>query len=502
MSQKNNKDHKIWVDIQIERNRILQAMVASEATNNYILQQAIRMLELTLQRALKPMQMYMINEESEWITNQVHVEATILEDPQELMFDVLNLIKYDIILEMLWLRKRNSRIDWISKELYITVDVYEISEKSEMSLSEHKSWDHEILLLNDKQSKWMPLYSMSKNQLKKVRTYLDENLKREFIRSSKSLTEYSILFVSKKNGTKWLCVNYRQLNKITRQDSYSLLLIRELQDWLGRVKWFTSLNLKEAYYWVQMKEGKEWKTTFWTRYRHYKYTVMLFELKNTPATFQRLINDTLREYLDDFAITYLNDILIYSDDLEVHCSHVHKVLRKLNERTLYVKKSKSKFKAKKIEFLNYIIQSEQIEKNSKKTNAVRNWPSPKWVKKVQAFLGLTNYYWKFVPNYAKIAEPLTQLTRKKERWHWDKKQKNAFHALKKSLNRMAHLRILNSTCKKILKTDASDFTVSACLYQIKDGQQRFIAYQSRKLSEPEERYEVHDKELLVIVKAL
>jgi len=99
---------------------------------------------------------------------------------------------------------------------------------------------------------------------------------------------------------------------------------------------------------------------------------MSFELKNAPATFQRLINDTLREYLDDFVITYLDDILIYSDDLEMHCRHVHKVLRKLNERALYVKKSKSKFKAKKIEFLNYIIQFEQIEKNSKKMNAVRN----------------------------------------------------------------------------------------------------------------------------------
>jgi len=99
---------------------------------------------------------------------------------------------------------------------------------------------------------------------------------------------------------------------------------------------------------------------------------MPFGLKNTLATFQRLINDTLREYLDDFVITYLNDILIYSDDLEMHCSHVHKILKKLNERALYVKKSKSKFEAKEIEFLNYIIQSEQIEKNSKKTDAVRN----------------------------------------------------------------------------------------------------------------------------------
>jgi len=99
---------------------------------------------------------------------------------------------------------------------------------------------------------------------------------------------------------------------------------------------------------------------------------MLFELKNVLVIFQRLINDTLREYLDDFAITYLNNILIYSDDLETHCSHVHKVLKKLNKRTLYVKKSKSRFKTKKIEFLDYIIQFEQIEKNSKKTDAVRN----------------------------------------------------------------------------------------------------------------------------------
>jgi len=403
---------------------------------------------------------------------------------------------------MPWLRKKNSRIDWISKELYIMIDAYEILKQSKMSLSEHKSWDHKIPLLNDKQLKWMPLYSMSKDQLKKVRTYLDENLKRGFIRSSKSLTEYSILFVSKKNGTKQLCVNYRQLNEITRWDSYLLLLIEELQDQLDRVKWFTSLDLKEAYYWVWMKEGKEWKTAFWTRYRHYEYTVMLFELKNALITFQRLINNTLREYLDDFAITYLNNILIYSNDLEMHRNHVHKVLRKLNERALYVKKLKSKFEAKKIEFLNYIIWFEQIKKNSKKTDTVRNWSLPKWVKKVQAFLGLMNYYQKFISNYAKIAEPLMQLMHKNKRWHWDKKQKNAFHALKRSLSETAHLRILNSTCKKVLKTNASNFTVGACLYQIKNEQQRLIAYQLRKLSESEKRYEVHDKELLAIVKAL
>ncbi len=219
-----------------------------------------------------------------------------------------------------------------------------------------------------------------------------------------------------------------------------------------------------------MKKGEEWKTAFWMRYRHYKYTVMLFELKNASVTFQRLINDTLREYLDDFAITYLNDILIYSDDLEMHCSHVHKILKKLNKRTLYVKKSKNRFETKKIKFLNYIIQSEQIKKNSRKTNAVRNWSPSKQVKKVQAFLRLMNYYQKFVLNYAKIAKPLTQLMHKNKRWHWDKEQKNAFHTLKKSLSETTHLRILNSTCEKVLKTDASNFAVDACLYQIEDEQ--------------------------------
>jgi len=156
-------------------------MIDSEATDNYILQQAIRMLGLTLQWALKPMQVYMVNREFKWITDQVHIKAIILEDSQELTFDVLNLIKYDVILEMPWLRKKNSRIDWISKELYVMIDVYKILEQPEMSLSEHKSWDHEIPLLNDKQSKWMSLYSMSENQLKKVKTYLNENLKRGFI---------------------------------------------------------------------------------------------------------------------------------------------------------------------------------------------------------------------------------------------------------------------------------------------------------------------------------
>ncbi len=131
----------------------------------------------------------------------------------------------------------------------------------------------------------MSLYLMSENQLKKVQNYLAENLKREFIRSLKSSAEYSILFILKKNDIKQLCVNYRQLNEITYWDSYSLSLIEELQDRLEKVKWFMSLDLKKVYYCVCMKEGKEWKMTFWMRYEHYKYIIMSFKLKNASVIF-------------------------------------------------------------------------------------------------------------------------------------------------------------------------------------------------------------------------
>ena len=128
-----------------------------------------------------------------------------------------------------------------------------------------------------------------------------------------------------------------------------------------------NLDIEEAYYWVRMKEDKEWKTVFWMRYEHYEYTVMPFRLKNVPTIFQQLINNTVRKYLDKFVITYLNDILIYSDTLEKHQQHMPKVLEKLNEKTLYIKKKKSRFEVQEVKFLEYVIWPEQIEKDSKKT---------------------------------------------------------------------------------------------------------------------------------------
>jgi len=193
--------------VKILSNSLLQAMIDSEATNNYILHEAVQWLELILQWWWNSAQIYMMNTSSMIVQNYVHMKVIVKNVSQKLTFDILN-IKYDTILKMLWLHNRNSKINWVNKKLCTTKYTYKISEQSEMCLSEHKLWDHEILLLEKEQFKWMSLYSMSEDQLKKVWDYFDENLKREFIRSLKSLIDYLILFVSKKNDRKRLCVDY------------------------------------------------------------------------------------------------------------------------------------------------------------------------------------------------------------------------------------------------------------------------------------------------------
>ena len=141
------------------------------------------------------------------------------------------------------------------------------------------------------------------------------------------------MFAKKKDGTLRFCVDYRQLNNITIKNRYTLPLIQELQDRLRGAQWFTKLDVRDAYHMVRMKKGEEWKTAFRTRYGHYEYTIMPFGLTNAPATFQALINDTLREYLDDFVVAYLDDILIYTKGtLAEHQKQVWKVLRKLQEK--------------------------------------------------------------------------------------------------------------------------------------------------------------------------
>ena len=218
--------------------------------------------------------------------------------------------------------------------------------------------DHSIDLIDDKQPLYSLTYSLGLLKLKTLKTYIETNLANAFIRPSKSPTGAPILFIRKKNGSLWLCVDYWGLNNLTIKNWYPLPLIGEFLNHLGHAKRFTQLDLTNKYHWMQIREGDEWKTAFWTRYGHFEYQVMLFGLPNAPATFQGYVNKILVEKLNVFVIVYLDDILIYIEDSgQAHVKVVWWVLENLRKHGLFANLKKCRFHKDEIRFLGYVVSA-------------------------------------------------------------------------------------------------------------------------------------------------
>jgi hypothetical protein len=370
-------------------------------------------------------------------------------------------------------------------------------------LPPHSEWDHEINLKKGEVPKPHPIYNLSEFELKTLKTWIEEQEDKGYIRKSKSPAGYPIIFVPKKNGKLRLVIDYRQLNSITIKDRTPLPLISEIRERLQGMKWFTALDLTGAYELTRMKEGDEWKTAFKTRYGLYEYTVMPQGLTNAPASFQKRINHVLNEYLDDFAVAYIDDILIFSKTLEEHQEHVHKVLQTLQDAKLLVNPEKCVFHSQEVEFLGHIITPDEIRMDPKKIAAVKEWPNPTNVKEVQSFLGLANYYRRFIKNFAHLATPLTDLTKKDNAFIWNDGAQNAFEALKLAITTEPVLAMFDPERPIEIETDASNFAIGAQIGQ-RDNEDRLrpIAFFSKKLSGPALRYATYDKEFLGIVGAL
>jgi len=203
-------------------------------------------------------------------------------------------------------------------------------------------------------------------------------------------------------------VDYRQLNKLTILNKYPLSLISELRDQVAGTKIFTKLDLKDGYYLIRIKKGDEWKTPFRTGYGQYEYKVMPFELVNAPATFQCMINKILCEFLDQGVVVYLDDILIYSKTHAEHVTMVKKVLSRLMEHQLAISIKKSEFHVKAVEFLGYIVATEQVTMSTRKVDSIRKWKPPRSVKEVQTFLSFANFYRRLIEDFSKICKPITE----------------------------------------------------------------------------------------------
>lgn len=227
---------------------------------------------------------------------------------------------------------------------------------------------------------------------------------------------------------------------------------------------------------------------------------MPFGLTNTPATFQAFINNVLQDYLDDFMIVYLDDILIFSKTLEEHYKYIHTILKKLAQANIQISPDKSDFHKQEVNFLGFVIRPNEIRMDPEKIKSIKEWPLPKCIKDVQSFLGFGNFYWRFIKGYSAIVNALTKLTRKDTTFVWAKKQQKAFEELKKRFTSAPIFATFEPEKHITVETDASDFAVGACLSQ-PDNKNRLhpVAFYSRSISPAEINYNIYDKELLAIV---
>ena len=300
-------------------------------------------------------------------------------------------------------------------------------------LPPHRSYDHAIDLVPGPTPKWGPMFNLSEKELGVLREYLDKMLEQGKIQPSKSPAGAGLMFVPKANGKLRLCVDYRKLNNITIRNSYSLPLMDELRDRVQGAKFFTKLDLRDGYYLIRIKEGDEWKTDFQTRYGHFEYKVMPFGLANALATFQNMINDILREYLDQGVLAYLDDILIYSKNMDDHVTLVKKVLQRLKENQLAVAAHKSIFHASEVEFLGYMVSQEGLRMSERKVESITTWETPKNIKDIQRFLGFANYYRRFIKNFSALCRPLTDSLKKTDKeFEWTELHQHSFDKLKKA----------------------------------------------------------------------
>lgn len=267
--------------------------------------------------------------------------------------------------------KGKSPVDLLSKlppKYHSYTNIFSVSESDK--LPHHRSYDHAINLEPGTKPDHGSLYGMSRDELLVLKKYLEDNLRKGFIRASTSSAALPVLFVRKPGGGLRFCVDYRKLNAITIKDRYPIPLIQETLNRLSQACWFSKFDVIAAFNKMRIKEGEEWKTAFKTRYGLYEYLVMPFGLANAPSSFQHYINDTLQGYLDIFATAYIDDILVYSNSLPEHRKHVGLVLDRMREAGLQLDISKSEFHVQEVIFLGLLVGKDGIRMDPKKIEAI------------------------------------------------------------------------------------------------------------------------------------
>ena len=345
------------------------------------------------------------------------------------------------------------------------------------------------------------LYRMSHFELVEVKTQITKLLEQGFIRPSTSPWGSPVLFVSKKDGGLRFCVDYRALNRLTVKNSYPLPRIDGLLDQVGTAQYFSVIDLRSGYHQMRIAEDDVPKTAFRTRYGHFEFLVVPFGLTNAPASFMSIVNKIFHDYSDRFVMAYLDDILIYSISWKEHMKHLELVLSRLRANKLYAKLSKCTFGVQEIEYLGFVLKAGKIAMNPNKTDAIKAWIRPKSRRDVQSFLGLINYYRRFIKDCSKIAKPLTELT-KDVPFQWSDDAETAFRKLKHTVISAPVLYQFDPSRKIYVTTDACRIGIGAVMEQDFEDGRHPVCFASKTLNSAQQNYAAHDLELLGIMETL
>jgi len=541
----------------------VDALLDSGATGCFVDKSWALDRQLQLSKLVKPVPVLNIdgtrNQEGD-ITHYVLLTIGIGKHAEKLWCAVTCLGKVPLILGHTWLRKHNPDIDWVTgkvnltwcppecrslletrfakllrenesqetwvqalkaheskvtidestledaqkqvpKEYWEFLDVF--SKKSLEHMPLQKPWDHGIDLKEDFPPKKGRLILLSVDEQKEVKSFLDDQLAKGYIRPSISQQTSPVFFIPKKDGKKRMVQDYRYVNNWTIKNNYPLPLISQLVDKLKGCKLFTKMDLWWGYNNVRICKGNEWKAAFVTHKGAFEPLVMYFGLCNSPATFQKMMNEIFHDMLD-VCMVYIDDLMIFTDtdDQEKHDRIVLEVLKRLHDNDLFVKPEKCRFRVTKVDFLGMIVSRDGIKMDPEKVNTILKWPEPTNVKQVQAFLGLGNFYRCFIKDYAIMARPMTDLTCKNTVFTFREKEHAAFEALKAAFTCAPVLQYPNQDHKFCLETDASEFTVGGVIsVKCEDSEFRPVAYMSHSMTPPKRNYPIHDKEMLAIIKA-
>jgi transposase InsO family protein len=341
----------------------------------------------------------------------------------------------------------------------------------------------------------------------KVDKLVEELLAHDIIRPSESPWNSPIVIVAKKNGDIRLCVDYRRLNAVTKRSVFPIPATNQLLDCLAGSSYFSTLDLSQGYHQILMAEKDIPKTAFATRRGQFEYKRMPFGLCSAPSSFQRLMHIVLRHENWEKCLIYLDDILIFGRNLEEHLVRLRAVLQRIREAGLKLSPSKCYFMKREVQYLGHVVGTDGIHTDPQKTEKVNNWPRPKTIKELKSFLGFCGYYRRFIHHYSDITHPLDVLCSQDNSikgkgnvitGKWSDVHEEAFNSLKHALVSAPILCYPQQDCEFILDTDASNSGIGAVLSQVQQGEERVVAYGSRRLTKSERRYCVTRKELLAV----